>query len=75
MLTREFGWLLGRGRAGTVLTPPNGATADFLCGQIDGHYAPKLGLNCASGNEPGCSNATALTTTHSVLRRRFGVFL
>lgn len=32
-------------------------TAGFLCGQIGGHYVPKLGLNCGSGNESGCSNA------------------
>ncbi|KAK1136819.1 hypothetical protein K0M31_001355 [Melipona bicolor] len=57
--SREFGWLLGKERRHESNSPSNGATAGFLCGQIGGHYAPKLGLNCGSGNESGCSNATA----------------
>lgn len=54
-------WLLGKGRRHDSNSPSNGPTAGFLCGQIGGHYVPKLGLNCGSGNESGCSNATAPT--------------
>ncbi|KOX69048.1 hypothetical protein WN51_06527 [Melipona quadrifasciata] len=46
--SREFGWLLGKERRHESNSPSNGATAGFLCGQIGGHYAPKLGLNCGS---------------------------